>query len=56
MLVAPVVIQLSVLLEPVVMLVGLAVKEVIVGLLGGGFTLTVAVAVMEPAALVAVRV
>ena len=38
------------------MLVGLAVKEVIVGALGGGFTVTVAVAVTEPAALVAVSV
>ena len=35
MLVAPVVAQLSVLLEPEVMLVGLAVKEVMVGLLNG---------------------
>ena len=55
MLVAPVVAQLSVLLEPEVMLVGLAVKELIVGLLAV-FTVTVSVDVVEPAALVAVSV
>ncbi|MGA2458584.1 MAG: hypothetical protein ABSF85_13525 [Terriglobales bacterium] len=54
-LVAPVVAQLSVLLEPEVMLVGLAVKELIVGLLTV-FTVTVSVDVAEPAALVAVSV
>jgi hypothetical protein len=54
-LVAPVVTQLSVLLDPEVMLVGLAVKELITGLLAV-FTVTVAVDVVEPAALVAVRV
>jgi flagellar biosynthesis protein FliR len=54
-LVAPVVAQLSVLLEPEVILVGLAVKESIVGLLGG-FTVTVSVDVVGPAALVAVSV
>ena len=54
-LVAPVVAQLSVLLDPEVMLVGLAVKELITGLLAV-FTVTVAVEVVEPAALVAVRV
>jgi len=54
-LVAPVVAQLSVLLEPEVMLVGSAVKELIVGLLAA-FTVTFAVAVAEPAALVAVSV
>ena len=54
-LVAPVVTQLSVLLEPELMLVGLAVKELIVGLLGA-FTVTVTVDVTEPAALVAVSV
>jgi len=54
-LVAPVVAQLSVLLEPEAMLVGLAVKEPMVGLLGV-FTVTVSVDVAEPAALVAVSV
>jgi hypothetical protein len=54
-LVAPVVAQLSVLLEPAVMFVGLAVKELIVGLLAV-FTVTVSVDVLEPAALVAVSV
>ena len=53
-LVAPVVAQLSVLLEPEVMLVGLAVKELIVGLLTV-FTVTVSVDVVEPAALVAIN-
>jgi hypothetical protein len=55
MLVAPVVAQLSVLLEPEAMVDGLAVKELMVGLLGV-FTVTVTVAVVEPAALVAVNV
>ena len=55
MLVAPVVTQLSVLLAPDAMLAGLAAKDVIVGLLGA-VTVTVAVAVTEPAALVAVSV
>jgi hypothetical protein len=54
-LVAPVVAQLSVLLDPEVILVGFAVKELMTGLLGG-FTVTVSVDVAEPAALVAVRV
>jgi hypothetical protein len=54
--VAPLVIQLRVLLEPDVMLVGLAVKELMVGLLGCALTVTVAVDVTEPAALVAVSV
>ena len=54
-LVAPVVAQLSVLLEPEVILVGLAVKELIIGLLAV-FTVTVSVDVVEPAALVAVSV
>jgi hypothetical protein len=54
-LVAPVVAQLSVLLDPEVMLVGFALKELITGLLAV-FTVTVAVDVDEPAALVAVRV
>jgi hypothetical protein len=44
-----------VLLEPEAMLVGLAVKELIVGLLGA-VTVTVAVEVTDPAALVAVSV
>ena len=56
MLVAPLVTQLRVLLEPGVMLVGLAVKELMVGLLGGALTVTVAVDVTEPAPLVAVSV
>jgi hypothetical protein len=54
-LVAPVVAQLSALLEPEVIVVGLAVKELMVGLLGM-FTVTVRVDVAEPAALVAVSV
>ena len=56
MLVAPVVVQLSVLLEPALMLVGLAVKELIVGWLGGAFTVTLSVDVVDPVELVAVRV
>ena len=54
-LVAPVVDQLKVLVEPEVMLEGLAVKELIDGLLGV-FTVTVSVDVVAPVALVAVRV
>ena len=54
-LVAPVVDQLKTLLEPDVMLVGLAVKELIDGLLGAS-TVTVKVEVVEPVALVAVSV
>jgi hypothetical protein len=54
-LVAPVVAQLSVLLEPELMLVGLAVKELMVGLLDV-VTVTVSVDVVEPTALVAVSV
>jgi hypothetical protein len=54
-LAAPVVVQLSVLLAPEVILVGLAVKELMVGLLGV-VTVTVAVDVTDPAALVAVSV
>jgi hypothetical protein len=42
-------------LEPEVIVVGLAVKELMVGLLGM-FTVTVRVDVAEPAALVAVSV
>lgn len=54
-LVAPVVVQLSVLLEPEVMFVGLAVKESIVGLLLP-FMVTVSADVAGPAAFVAVNV
>jgi hypothetical protein len=54
--VAPLVVQLSVLLAPAVMVVGLAVKELMVGLVGAGFTVTVVVEVGEPVALVAMRV
>ena len=52
MLVAPDVVQLSVLLDPEVIVVGLAVKELTAGLL----TVTVTVDVVEPVALVAVSV
>ena len=54
-LAAPLVDQLSVLLEPELILVGLAVKELIVGSLPA-FTVTVCVEVTEPAVLVAVSV
>jgi len=54
-LVAPVVAQLNVLLEPEATLVGLAVKELITGLLAV-FTVRVSVDVVEPAELVAVSV
>lgn len=53
--VAPLVTQFSVLLEPEVMLAGLAVKELMVGLLAV-FTVTVSVAVVEPVLFVAVSV
>jgi hypothetical protein len=53
--VAPVVAQLSVLLEPEVILAGLAVNEMMAGLLAA-VTVTVSVVVVEPAALVAVNV
>ena len=57
MLVAPAADQLSVLLEPEAMLVGLAVNELMVGPLGVlAVTVTVAVDVVEPVALVAVSV
>ncbi|MGA3008897.1 MAG: hypothetical protein ABSD72_01420 [Terracidiphilus sp.] len=56
MLVAPLVVQLSVLLEPELILVGLAVKELIVGLLPALFTVMVTVAVVWPAELVAVSI
>jgi hypothetical protein len=55
MLEAPLVDQLSVLLEPEVIFVGLAVKELMVGMLTV-LTVTVCVDVTEPAALVAVNV
>jgi hypothetical protein len=55
MLVAPVVAQLKELLEPNVMLLGFAVKELIVGL-PGAFTVMVREDVDEPLALVAVSV
>jgi hypothetical protein len=54
-LVAPVVVQLSVLLEPEVIVVGLAVKTLMVGLLAV-FTITVSSDVVDPAVLVAVSV
>jgi len=54
-LAAPVVAQLSVLLEPEAILVGLAVTELIIGLLAV-FTVTVSMDVVEPAVLVAVSV
>ena len=55
MLVAPLVAQLNVLLEPELILVGLAVKALIVGLLPV-LIVTVCVEVTEPALLVAVSV
>ena len=54
-LVAPVVAQLSVLLEPDVMLVGLAVKDVMTGFVGA-LMVMVSDEVDEPAALDAVSV
>jgi hypothetical protein len=54
MLVAPLVVQLSVLLEPEVIVAGLGVKELIVGTLPA--TVMVCEEVTEPAASVAVRV
>jgi hypothetical protein len=55
MLEAPLADQFNVLLEPKVMLAGLAVKELMVGLLAA-LTVTVCVEVVEPLALVAVSV
>jgi hypothetical protein len=52
---APLVVQLSVLLEPELILVGLAVKALIVGLLSE-FTVMVCKEVTEPAVSVAVSV
>ena len=53
-LVAPAVAQISVLLEPEVILVGLAVNELMIGL-PAVVTVTISVDVVEPAALVAVN-
>jgi hypothetical protein len=56
-LVAPLVVQLNVLLEPEATLAGFAAKELIVGLLPEFVvTVTFAVAVVEPAEFVAVSV
>jgi hypothetical protein len=56
-LVAPLVTQLSVLLEPKLIPVGLAANELMVGAPGvPALTVTVAVDVLDPAALVAVNV
>jgi flagellar biosynthesis protein FliR len=55
MVVAPVVDQLSVVLDPDEIVVGFAVKELIAGLLAG-FTVIVTVDVAEPAELIAVSV
>ncbi len=55
MLVAPVVAQVSMLLVPETIVVGLAANELITGL-EAALTVTVAVDVVEPAALVAVSV
>ena len=55
LVVAPAVVQLNVLLDPELILVGLAVKELIVGLVGT-VTVTFAVAVVDPVALLAVSV
>jgi hypothetical protein len=54
-LAAPAVVQLSVLLAPEAILAGLAINELIAGL-AAVVTVTVSVAVVEPAALVAVNV
>jgi len=56
MAVAPVVAQLNLLLEPDLMLVGLATKEMIVGFADPEVTVTVAVEVTEPVEFVAVSV
>jgi hypothetical protein len=53
---APVVVQLSALLEPALMLAGLAAKELITGLPEFAVTVTVTVDVVEPELLVAVSV
>jgi hypothetical protein len=54
--VAPLVDQFKSLLDPELMLPGLAENELIVGLLAAGFTVTVTVIVDEPAAFVAFNV
>lgn len=54
-LVAPVVVQLSVLLDPETIPVGLAVKELIVGLVDG-LTVRLSFDVLDPEAFVAVNV
>jgi hypothetical protein len=54
-LVAPLVVQLKVLLEPEAMLAGVALNELIVGLFAA-FTVIVTVEVVDPAAFVAVTV
>jgi hypothetical protein len=54
--VAPLVAQLNVLLEPELMLVGLALNELMLGLPAVVVTVTVAVEVSDPAAFVAVSV
>ncbi len=54
--VAPVALQESVVELPAVIVLGEAEKEEMVGALGAGVTVTVAVAVTEPAELVAVKV
>jgi hypothetical protein len=54
--VAPLVDQFRLLLEPELMLLGLAEKVLMVGLLPAAFTVTVTVIVDEPEELLAVRV
>ncbi len=54
-LVAPIVVQLSVLLDPETIPVGLAVKELIVGLVDG-LTVRLSFDVLDPEAFVAVNV
>jgi hypothetical protein len=54
--VAPLVIQLRLLLDPELMLVGFAEKEVIVGFAGVAVPVTTTVFVDDPAELVAVKV
>lgn len=55
-LLAPVVDQLRLLLEPELILVGLAENELIAGLFAAGFTVTVTVNVDDPTEFVAVKV
>jgi hypothetical protein len=56
MVVAPLVAQLKLLLDPELMLVGFAENELIVGLLPAALTVTVTVFVDDPVELVAVSV